>query len=136
MKIFKRPSHPYRQMITGILLILFGIPIFFQGSAYSVPSDYDINAFDAIFIIPMLIKIFCYEILEGVSQFGVIWGLFSMIGGISCILPVVMSEPEPTDYFTAGDIPSESELRQMLESGEITTEEYHEIRQYASQRKK
>ena len=82
----------------------------------------------------MLIKMFCYGILDMVAQFGIFAGLASVISGISCIVPVMLSEPEPTDYLSTGDVPTLAELRQMLESGEITIEEYNEIRQYANEK--
>ena len=132
MKPFRRPEHPHRQMILGVILLLTGIWLLFVGKANTAPT-YEINAFDAIFVIPMLIKVFCYGILDMLAQLGIVGGLACGIGGIFSIVPVAMSEPEPTDYFSAGDVPNEAELRQMLESGEISREEYDEIRQYARQ---
>ncbi len=131
MKRFQRPSHPYRQMILGVILLLTGIWLLFAGKANSAPA-YEINAFDAIFVVPMLIKIFCYGILDMLAQLGIVGGLACIIGGIFSIIPVAMSEPNQSDYLSTGDVPSETELRQMLESGEISREEYDEIRQYAN----
>ena len=115
-----------KNRIIGSIFIIMGIFLFLGSSSYFT-TDYTINAFDAIFVIPMLIKIMGHELSGILADFGGLSGLLAIVGGIICI----KSAPETTENFS--DTPTEKELQKMLKSGEITREEYNEIRQYASQ---
>lgn len=116
-----------KKRITGIFLIIMGIFLFFGSPSYFI-TDYNINAFDAIFVLPAVIKIVGHELSIILGDFGRLAGLLATIGGIIC----VKSAPEATENFS--DTPTEKELQKMLKSGEITKDEYNEIRQYANQR--
>ena len=45
-----------------------------NGISYSIPAQYDINAFDAIFIVPAVIKVLYYQVEESCYKFGIPFG--------------------------------------------------------------
>ena len=70
---FRFPPNP-KSFITGGTLSLVGLFMRLLCSQYTIPSDYDLNAFDVIFVIPMLAKMLYYEIAALLAQFGVWFG--------------------------------------------------------------
>ncbi len=133
----KGSSHPYIQLVFGIGLTIIGITLIAKCISYSTPSDYNINAFDAIFLIPAIIKILYYTLAEGLFEFMIPFGTFFSCCGVSCIIFGIRGilKDDYISYFKKGDLPTEAELRSLLEKGELTKEEYNEIMEYKRHKK-
>ncbi len=68
--------------ISGGGLLLVGNFVSWLCGQYSIPDGYDLNAFDIIFIIPMLCKMIYYELAASVAQLGAWWGTAVLCIGI------------------------------------------------------
>lgn len=139
MKSFKKISRPGCLLSVGIFFILFGLFVIIKCKDASIPEDYNINAFDAIFVFPSLVKVIYYDFLRAVIKFGSGLGWVCLIGGAVCIVPVIPALPKIfkgiTECASKGDKPTDDELRTMLESGELTQDEYDEISSYLNRKK-
>lgn len=103
----KRSSHPYLQCIIGIILTVIGVMQIVQSVTYSKPQDYSINAFDAIFIIPAILKILYYETAESLSKTGLTDGIVLCCIGAVCIIFGIrgLRNDEYVSYFKKGNLP-------------------------------
>ena len=130
-------SHPYLLFMSGVMLTLIGIVLIAVCVSYSTPFDYHINAFDAIFVIPAIIKVLYYETLKELSKAGIPCGIMFTACGVFCIIFGIrgIRRDDYISYFKKGDVPDEEEMRSLLETGELTQEEYLEIQKYIGQKK-
>lgn len=138
MKSFKKISRPGCLLSVGIVFILFGLFVIMKCKNASLPEDCNINAFDAIFVIPAFVKLLYYEVLRATIKVGVCLGWACLTGGAICIVPVIPALPEIfksiIECVSKGDKPTDKELRAMLEAGELTQDEYDEIRSYLNRK--
>lgn len=143
MKLFRKGKCSRDFLIAGVVQMLLGFVMLHFYYSITIPEDYALNAIDVIFIVPMLAKLIFYESLQilaeallnvGWIQIGVGGGCFLL--GIPAIPDIVHSIRNYTGYFKKGSTPTEQELHDMLESGEMTKREYDEIRSYMDNKKR
>ncbi len=132
MKLFRKGQSSRDFLIAGVVLILLG----FAAILCCYGTDYTLNVFDVIFFIPMIAKSLFYGslLVIGWIQLGV--GSVCFLLGIPAIPDLVQHIRDYHKYFEKGDVPTEQELHQMLESGEITRHEYDEIHSYMDNKKR
>lgn len=130
----KLVKNPVKTLILGIVCLLLGILIIFNSDGRNVPEDYNINVLDIICVIPLIFKIIYYPIRAAISEVTFFMGLCFLSGGIFNILLCIPSSPQIVKDIKAdlskGEEPTDSELRSMLENGEITQSEFDEIKKY------
>ena len=141
MKLFRKRKSSGVLLIVGSLLALIGwlLILLFRNAA--VPEDYGINALDVIFVVPVLVKIIYYEGKQALFEAMTTVGWIQMTVGGGCFLLGIPAIPDVIQrirnfkgYFGKGSAPTEQELHNMLESGEMTKQEYDEIHKYLNDR--
>lgn len=132
MKLSRKRQFSRAFLIAGVVLILLGLVTIL--CYYGI--DYTVNVFDVIFFIPMIVKSLFYGslLVIGWIQIGV--GSVCFLLGIPAIPDVAQSFRNYNGYFEKGSVPTEQELHDMLESGEITKHEYDEIHSYMDDKKR
>ncbi len=142
MKLFRKVQSSCHFLIAGVVQILLGIVMILCHHGITIPEDYTLDAFDVIFIFPMLAKLMYYGMLKILAEVTLVVGCIQIAVGSGCFLLGIPAIPDVVQhirdyhkYFEKGDVPTEQELRQMLESGEITRHEYDEIHSYMDNKK-
>ncbi len=142
MKLFRKGQSSRDFLIAGVVQILLGIVMILCHHGITIPEDYTLDAFDVIFIVPMLAKLMFYGMLQILAEVTLVVGCIQIAVGSGCFLLGIPAIPDLVQhirdyhkYFEKGDVPTEQELHDMLESGEITKREYDEIRSYKSDQK-
>lgn len=130
----KLVKNPIKTLILGIVFLLLGILIASSSNGKSIPDDYNINALDVIFVIPLIFKMIYYPIRAAFSELLQLIGMSLVLCGGIYILLCIPSSPQIIKSIQAdlskGEEPTDVELKAMLEIGEITQSEYNEIKNY------